>query len=276
MSNSVSIVKDLIVALLPAFILIMTACSSDDSDSSDVAIDEGLRLDLPELYSTVRSIYVEVVYEPGAEPFTGSTPGGIQYWSISEENLRSIFQGRSIEPQVSVPKDLSEMNRIDYQNQPSWTADEIVDLAGRIAGTVHDPSIVEIYVMFLQGYFNDEGTDNPKVVGVSVRGTPIIAVFKKVILTTSSTSLVARYVEQATVVHELGHLAGIVDSGVPMASPHLDPEHLRHCTNEACVMYWQNEGTEDLALFVQQMIDTGSLVMFCDQCLQDTRSYIPY
>jgi len=189
MSNSVSIVKDLIVALLPAFILIMTACSSDDSDSSDVAIDEGLRLDLPELYSTVRSIYVEVVYEPGAEPFTGSTPGGIQYWSISEENLRSIFQGRSIEPQVSVPKDLSEMNRIDYQNQPSWTADEIVDLAGRIAGTVHDPSIVEIYVMFLQGYFNDEGTDNPKVVGVSVRGTPIIAVFKKVILTTSSTPL---------------------------------------------------------------------------------------
>jgi len=275
MSHNVSIIRNLFIALVPTFFLMMTGCSSGDSSDSGVAVDEGLRLDLPGLYSTVRYINVKVVYEPGAEPFIGSTSGGIEYWSMFEENIRALFQGRSIEPQVSVPKSLSEMNRIDSRNQPSWTAEEIVDLAGGIAGTVDDPSIAEMYVMFLGGYFNEDGGDNPKVVGVSVTGTPIIAIFKNVILTTSATFLVASYVEQATVVHEFGHLAGIVDSGVSMVSPHLDPEHLKHCTNDACVMYWQNEGAEDLSLFVQQMIDTGSLVMFCDQCLQDTRSYIP-
>lgn len=275
MNYNVPLVRNLLIILLSSLVLIPTGCSSGDDGGSDVVIEEDLRQDIPALYSTVSSINVEVVYEPGAEPFTGTNPGGVQYWSILEENIRALFQGRSIEPQVSVPKDLSGMMMIDPQDRPSWSAEEIVGLAGRIAGNPGDPSIAEIYVMFMKGYFNEDGTDNPKVVGVSVTGTPIIAVFKDVILTTSATSLVARHVEQATLVHEFGHLAGIVDSGVPMVSPHLDPEHLKHCTNDTCVMYWQNEGAEDFALFIQQMIDTGSLVMFCEQCLQDTRSYIP-
>jgi hypothetical protein len=275
MNYKVPMIRDLLIAVLPALFLVLAGCSSGDNGDSDVVIEEPLQQNIPELYSTVRFIDVEVVYEPGAEPFTGATAGGTQYWSIFEQNIQALFQERSIVPQVSVPKDLSGMVRIDPQNQPSWTVEEIVGLAGMIAGNAGDPSIAEIYVMFLKGYFNEEGADNPKVIGVSVIGTPVIAVFKDVVLATSATSLVARYVEQATVVHEFGHLAGLVDSGVPMVSPHLDPEHLKHCTNDTCVMYWQNEGAEDLAFFVQQMIDTGSLVMFGPECLQDTRSYIP-
>ena len=82
------------------------------------------------------------------------------------------------------------------------------------------------------------------------------------------------FVEQATLVHEFGHVMGLVDNGIPMVSDHLDPDHPRHCTNEECVMYWQNEGAADLRDFVQQMMSTGSLIMFGEECLDDTRSYM--
>jgi hypothetical protein len=60
------------------------------------------------------------------------------------------------------------------------------------------------------------------------------------------TAVIAGFVEQATVVHEFGHLAGLVDNGVPMVSPHLDPEHAKHCTNEVCVMYCRTKGQKTM------------------------------
>lgn len=43
--------------------------------------------------------------------------------------------------------------------------------------------------------------------------------------------------EAYTLVHELGHVLGLVDNGVPMASDHEDPQRPGHSSNPASVMY---------------------------------------
>jgi hypothetical protein len=80
---------------------------------------------------------------------------------------------------------------------------------------------------------------------------------------------VVRYVEQSTLIHELAHSIGLVDNGVHMASAHKDASHGAHCDNPDCVMFWQNDGSQDAADFAQQKLLTGSSILFDAKCLAD-------
>lgn len=46
-----------------------------------------------------------------------------------------------------------------------------------------------------------------------------------------------RYMERAVLVHEVGHLLGLVNAGIPMVEPHEDPENPGHSSNPESVMY---------------------------------------
>ena len=94
--------------------------------------------------------------------------------------------------------------------------------------------------------------------------------FKDVIRSTDSLiPNTARFVEQSTLVHELGHAVGLVDNGVPLVSQHKDSAHGAHCTNESCTMYWLDEGASDAAEFARMYVTSGDTVIFGDECLAD-------
>jgi len=255
-------------------IFFLAGCSGDSSEDAGTVSDP-MALDIPALYSTVDTITVLVAHEPGAEPFTDSSPTGGPYWSVLKNNIEALFEGRAIEPDTYVPSTLSEMDRISDQEQYVWSPDAILALAREIWGGNQSSYEVEFFVLFLKGYYAVEGVPEHQIIGVSIVGTPVIAVFKDVVLSSDTPSQVFRYVEQATLVHEFGHVMGLVNNGVPMVSDHLDPDHPRHCTNDRCVMYWLNEGAADMMRFARQVIQNGSVVMFCDECLEDTQSYAP-
>ena len=274
MRNTTIFLHYVLLTLLLAGFLSMAGCSGESEDNT-LTGEESFALDLSELYSEVNSIVVQVAYEPDAEPFTGATINGMQCWAVLEENIQALFEGRTIEPDLFVPNDLSEMVQIPAQEEQTWTAAEIIELAGNIWDRPQGFSAGDFYVLFLNGYLEKDGMENRQVIGASVVGTPVMVAFKDAILRSSDSPTVLMFVEQATLVHEFGHVMGLVDNGVPMVSDHLDPDHPRHCTNEECVMYWQNEGAADLREFAAQMISTGSLVMYGEECLEDTRSYMP-
>jgi predicted Zn-dependent protease len=274
MNHRVFYLKGVCLCLLFASYLFQTGCSGR-SDDNTVSGEGSFALDIAQLYSTAETIVVYVAYEQDAEPCTGATLIGIPCWDVIDVNIRALFEGRIIEPAIFVPKELSEMEQITAQDESTWTAAEIIDLARSIWEPLPSIFIKEFFVLFINGYLDNDGTANTQVLGVSVVGTPVIAVFKNVVLASSSSSAVLMFVEQATLVHEFGHVMGLVDNGVPMVTDHLDKEHPRHCTNEDCVMYWQNEGAADLQAFVQQMMLTNSPVMYGQECLDDTSSYTP-
>ncbi len=102
-----------------------------------------------------------------------------------------------------------------------------------------------------------------------------MVMFKEVVAGSSAAALVRKFVEQSTIVHEMGHAFGLVNNGVPMTTSHQDSAHGAHCTNQDCVMYYLNEGAGDLKTFVQNYLISGQTVMYGSECLNDTRSYKP-
>ncbi len=94
------------------------------------------------------------------------------------------------------------------------------------------------YLLFLNGLFDDDGSGkgNPNILGVSLGDTGVIAIFKPVIDGTRQTALdteTPKLVEQLTLIHEFGHAAGLVDNGMPMASPTGTPRTAPTATTRA-------------------------------------------
>lgn len=253
------------IVLMALMAVVLAGCKKDDNN------DQGLIVD--SYYKEMQTLTIEVAYEPNAEPFTKNLAGD-DMWTITETNVEDLYANRPMPMDVIVPYELSAMTAIPDQTTDSYSADDIRDLAAeyRVSeGTATDGNIL---VLFLDGYFFQDSV-RTNVLGVSLNGTSITAIFKPVI--NASHPLLNRkvLVEQTTVVHEIGHAVGLVNNGVPLASSHHDDEHGAHCTNTDCVMYYANEGPTNLVSFIQQYSTTGTIQLFGPECIQDTESYFP-
>lgn len=186
--------------------------------------------------------------------------------------MEALFLGRDMS--LYVPWTLDDMVLLDEQGQDAWTTDEIIDLARSLWSVPMTAEDVYIHVLFLADYFEDNGTVNRKVLGVSFGGSCVIAIFKDAILDSGSTLSISRFVEQAALVPRAGHLLGLVDNGIPMVSDHADPDHPAALRTRLCHVLAQRGG-DDLKDFVRRFVDTGSLVLFGDECLMDVWNYDP-
>ena len=249
-------------------IAIFISCGKVNEQTTEFVDTKEVQAEAADRYFTSTSkIVVNVYYEPGAEPFTGTTSRGNEYWDILENNLSAIFQYRSSPPALQVPKNIAEMNEIDPQNESKWSGDEVYALHERTQAPTILSGEDHFYIYFLKG--NAESSDN--VIGFSINGTSVIAIFKDVV-TASGSSTVQKYTEQSTLVHEMGHALGVVNNGVPLTSNHQDPENGKHTSNSDCIMYWQNEGASDLRQFVLKIITTGNTVMWGPEVLKDVEA----
>jgi hypothetical protein len=248
----------LMTFILPLFLI---SCGVQNPQKSSA-----VKQDVSSFYKA-SEIRVKVFYEIGAEPYI-SDSHYVKYWTILEQNLTALFTGRPTEPQITVPKTLNEMTSMPASGHLKWTTSEVIQLSQKM-----HPQPDESFKIF---FLNGRASDGDGIIGFHINGTKIIAIFKDVIRSTGNNEpmqSVPKYVEQATLVHEMGHALGLVNNGVPMQENHHDSAHGAHCTNRKCVMYWANEGASSLAQFAREVALTGSIVMFGDKCLKDTRSY---
>lgn len=125
-----------------------------------------------------------------------------------------------------------------------WTADDIRSLAD--AGgprATRDGAVLRI--LFLRGGLSGRDT----ALGVAVR-SDVAAIFSDRV--TEAAGLVGNRdrIETAVVIHELGHLLGLVD--LVLDTGREDPEHPGHSTNPQSVMYHAVEST-----LVGSLLDGG-------------------
>ncbi|MAZ48653.1 MAG: hypothetical protein CME65_08815 [Halobacteriovoraceae bacterium] len=248
-------------------IIILFSCGKTEETTEVISTAEAQAEASDRYFSSTEKFVVNVYYEPGAEPFEGNTSRGFPYWRILEDNLEAIFQYRSTTPTLQVPKELSEMNPIDAQNQTNWNAESVYQLHERTQSPSKQAGEDHFYIYFLKG--NAETSNN--TIGFSINGTAVIAIFKDVI-TASGSPAVQKYTEQSTLVHEMGHALGLVNNGIPIVSNHQDPDKTAHTSNSDCIMYWQNEGASDLRQFVLNIITSGNTVMWGPEVLEDVES----
>lgn len=215
------------------------------------------------------SVVLEVYYEPGAEPYEGNLPNSNPLWSITEDNISALMSFKSVSPTLTIPTMLSEMTLIPAQNKSTWDTNSVIALYKKYHDQKPSKSKAVFYIYFLNG----NSSSGASVIAFSINSTPVIAVFKDVIESSSGIMGVRRFVEQSTIIHELGHAFGFVNNGVPMSSNHQDTDHGAHTQNTDCVMYWLNEGASDLSNFVQDYIATGNTVMWGPEVLADAAAF---
>ena len=93
-------------------------------------------------------------------------------------------------------------------------------------------------------YSNNEFI-NPKILGEAYRNTSAVLYGKSIREHTGKIGKPNRTKLEATILlHEMGHLLGLVNKGTGTTSEHADPAHASHCRNRDCLMYWAN-GLED-------------------------------
>jgi hypothetical protein len=246
-------------------VLSAAACGGGGSDDDDAAPDPDGPFAPP-----VTTVRFEIDYETGNEPYTGPILAFGDTFDISVANLERLFSGTR---DVELPTTTAEMEDIGAVGDEELTTSDLLALADEHRDEADDIAggLKTFYLVWVSGYFTDGDGPNEGVLGVSIGDTGVVAMFKDVIESTGTPALpnLERFVEQSTLVHEVGHAVGLVDNGVPPTSDHVDEEHGAHCTNDACVMFWLNEGASDAAMFARDYVTSGDAILFDDACLAD-------
>jgi len=240
----------------PVLLLLALASCADPSDGATPPSGSSV------FSPGVTEVVLEVDYESGAAPVL------LREWQLLHQNLEAVFAASP--KKLVVPHGLAEMDAFPSDGEDAYTVEEILVISESHRSTSATATRRVYHAVFLDGYYEQDGEVLEDVLGVSIGDTGVIAMFKPVI---GSTGIVAGFVEQSTLVHEMGHAVGLVDRGVPITSDHHDDEHPHHCANRSCVMFWANEGAADMVEFLRSRNVDDDTALFGGDCLNDIASH---
>ncbi len=238
------------------------------------------------LLDQAATLTLEVAYETGAAPYAGVYQG-LRTWKITEDNIDAIYDTRSRSVNLYVPDELALMTEFPAQGQTTWSQTELRGLERKFRSSRSEGSEGRIFVLFMNGYYRDPETQlvSTQIMAVTLSNSTVVVVFKPVITGGGGlhSELSLRWTEQSTLVHELGHVIGLVDSGVPRTpaaqqagysvAASTDAAASGHCANPDCVMYWAHEGLSSLMNMTTRARTTGSNVLFGQECLEDLAKF---
>lgn len=157
-----------------------------------------------------------------------------------------------------------------------WTFEDLDAFAREHFGGDPDRDTVAIHVMIVDGRYATD-SDAGVVLGLAW-GNRHLAIFAETIaracgrdpLLAALREELCEDVEIATWLHEIGHVIGLVDNGLPMVEPHRDEDHGAHCTNRECLMYWTAKGSRLVDALGALLLDGGSpRFRFDEACVAD-------
>ena len=120
-----------------------------------------------------------------------------------------------------------------------------------------------VYILYTNGEF-----ENPDILGQAFRNTSIVIYGKSVRENTNTFSNpTPTLLESTLLLHEMGHLLGLVNKGSALTINHADSANEAHCKNRNCVMYWGISIRNRYGPLVNKPIP-----QFDTACLQDLKN----
>lgn len=228
--------KGLSVFVLFAF-LCFSSCNSDDSsgdDMTDDTVNENLDNKQPlgesaaDLLAagTFDSLEIELVsigsFNPRAE---------------TVDNLVAFLEAR-----LNKPGGISLIERsIEPIGDPPYSTAEIRDIEDAVRTSFNDGTKISVFILFTDGA-NVNDTQFNKTLGTAYRNTSLVIYEPTIREFSDETGEPGRVaLESTTLIHEFGHLMGLVNLGTPLTSDHEDPFNDKHCVTESCLMFFQTE-----------------------------------
>jgi len=124
-----------------------------------------------------------------------------------------------------------------------------------------------IHLLYLDGG-TDQDSSGGSLLGLACTGTSF-ALLKQTCDATANLLVSPDEVEATVLVHEVGHLLGLVNLGAPLQSPHEDAAHPGHDSTSGCVMFWQVETSNPRQLL---MNGGAAPTQFDAACVADLRA----
>lgn len=180
---------------------------------------------------TVQEIHVEIDHAPGLAPSKLALDG-------FRASIEEVLPGKEI--RFSIREQIS-------MNEHGTNADEIFALHRAYRdeappGVWQHEGDTKIHVLYLAG---DGELDGRSILGLTYRGQPLIVMFAEQLRGLFGDlpgggqwdSFNQHYVERGVLVHEFGHLLGLVGCGIPMVQDHADAEETCHSRFGSSVMF---------------------------------------
>lgn len=240
--------------------VVFAGCSSDDDNST---VENGVNR-TPNLQTTGSSandflaaskynaLVIEVFYVQNFRPNAQTLV-----------NLKNFMNARMNKPGgVSIIE-----TEIPSPGMAPYDINEIAQIESAIRTKYNAGNVLTMYMFFADGGTTTD-TDSQFTLGSAYRNTSFVMYESTIKNLSGGVGQVSRVdLETTVIMHELGHLLGLVNLGSPMQTPHEDGAHPKHCTNENCLMYWEAESSNLLGMMVG-----GNIPQLDANCLADLQA----
>ncbi len=222
----------------------------------------------PYLYVTdkiAKRLTFEIDYVQGQIPNQGSL-------DLLKTRLQALNTSGHVKKPEGVEVMIDDTLPAHVESDHAYTFNEIDALISSNKNTRNSGKFAAAYLLYVDGHFAED-TGSSKTLGFAYRGDRIV-IFKNTINSLCNTGLfaseVCRVSEASVLLHEFGHLMGLDNNGLAMASNHQDESHGSHDSNNECLMHWSIENSAGVSHVLNRVISGDSGVPAFDaQCLAD-------
>jgi hypothetical protein len=149
-----------------------------------------------------------------------------------------------------------------------WTFEELRQLAGERANLSLNEGEIDIHTMWVDGTYEESNA-----LGVAW-GQRFVAIFAERITGACGlaglSELLCPLAEATIWTHEIGHVIGLVDNGIPMVHDHRDPDHGPHDVSNESVMYWAYDGVGVMDILRGRLLgNEADVIPWGTECLND-------
>jgi len=159
----------------------------------------------------------------------------------------------------------------------AWTNDELRTLADETFDLDASADAVKMHAVFVDGHYAGDDEGSGVTLGITYDHTHFFLFAQSVEEACAAASIGPLLREDLcnaavlnVMVHEAGHVIGLVNRGLPMVTDHEDADHPRHDGNDECVMYWVAETGQLVDALVSRIVGGGDGTLpFDAACLAD-------
>lgn len=133
-----------------------------------------------------------------------------------------------------------EVKQIDPAADKIINREDVLELERNSRSVYTNGKELGLYILYTNGRYINE-----KIAGLAYRNTSAVLFGQMIRDHSGKIGQPDRTKLETTVLlHEVGHLLGLINKGSDMVSDHQDEDHHGHCNNKECLMYFRI-GTDD-------------------------------
>ena len=258
-------IRNFLILLCSAMLL--TQCAKDDDGPADMPDNSkagnllATGASAGDILGNVNfsNLVIEAVYNPGFRPTAAAMANFVNFLEerTFKENISVVYR--------EVPSE--GLNEISIQ-QAAEFEDENRTL-------YNEGDTIAIYIFFSDSLAEGDDLSSGLVtLGAVYRNTSMI-IYESTIkfLGSQSSEISDADIEAATLMHEFGHLFGLVNLGTPQVNQHDDPLSPNHCVIDNCLMLAEIEFGQGMMGMLESRVGKGPIVPALDaECILDLQS----